>query len=146
MSGECEGEGDCALLFVYGTLRYDSADAMACYLRSVSRFLGRVSTSGRLYDLGRYPGMTAAAEPAERVWGHLFELQEPATTLMRLDEYEGCPFGEPIPALFQRQVIEVVGPSGEARRAWCYTYHGEVTAQMRLAGGEFTSPAGAPTG
>jgi gamma-glutamylcyclotransferase (GGCT)/AIG2-like uncharacterized protein YtfP len=142
MSGE--GEGNCALLFVYGTLRNDSADPMARDLRSVSRFLGRASTSGRLYDLGRYPGMTAAAEPAERVWGHLFELQDPAATLMRLDAYEACPFGEPIPALFQRQVIDVVGADEEARRAWCYTYHGEVTAEMRLAGGEFTPSCGAP--
>jgi gamma-glutamylcyclotransferase (GGCT)/AIG2-like uncharacterized protein YtfP len=138
-------DNDCALLFVYGTLRYDSADAMATYLRCVSRFLGRASTTGRLYDLGRYPGMTAGADPSERVWGHLFELRDPAGTLMRLDDYEACPFGEPIPALFRRQVLEVVGSGGESRRAWCYTYHGEVTTEKRLAGGEFTPSSGVQT-
>jgi gamma-glutamylcyclotransferase (GGCT)/AIG2-like uncharacterized protein YtfP len=127
---------DCRLLFVYGTLRHDSPHPMARYLASVARFLGRASVAGRLYNLGPYPGMTVA-EPSERVWGHLFELADPVATLERLDAYEGCPLGEPIPALFQRRLLKVHSEGGRTYTAWTYTYHGVVTEEMRLVDGEY---------
>jgi gamma-glutamylcyclotransferase (GGCT)/AIG2-like uncharacterized protein YtfP len=130
-------DNSCRLLFVYGTLRCDSAQPMARYLASMARFLGRASAAGRLYDLGPYPGMTAAQGPAERVWGHLLELADPAATLERLDLYEDCPFGEPIPSLFQRHKLPVVGADGQTHTAWVYTYHGEVREQRRLPSGEY---------
>jgi gamma-glutamylcyclotransferase (GGCT)/AIG2-like uncharacterized protein YtfP len=133
------GDSACRLLFVYGTLRHDSDHPMAHYLASVARFLGPASTAGRLYDLGRYPGMTAAMEPSELVWGHLFEMQDPAATLEQLDAYEGCPCGEPIPALFQREFLQVIGADGEACMAWGYTYHGELKPETRIVSGEYSA-------
>jgi gamma-glutamylcyclotransferase (GGCT)/AIG2-like uncharacterized protein YtfP len=126
----------CRLLFVYGTLRQDSAHPMARYLAAAARFLGRAAAPGRLYDLGPYPGMTSAELP-ERVWGHLLELTDAAATLERLDEYEGCPCGEPIPALFQRRLIQVAGQDGQTHTAWVYLYHGEVKEETRVLDGEY---------
>jgi gamma-glutamylcyclotransferase (GGCT)/AIG2-like uncharacterized protein YtfP len=125
------------LLFVYGTLRHESTHPMALYLASAARFLGRAWAAGRLYDLGPYPGMTAGGQAGERVWGHLFLMHNPAETLERLDAYEGCPLGTPIPALFQRHVMQIVTEEGQARVAWVYTYHGEVKEAKRLAKGEY---------
>jgi gamma-glutamylcyclotransferase (GGCT)/AIG2-like uncharacterized protein YtfP len=125
----------CRLLFVYGTLRYDSPHPLACYLASAATFLGRASVAGRLYDLGPYPGMTAAT--SERVWGHLFEMTDREATLQRLDAYEGCPLGEPIPAHFQRHLMQAVDEQGHAHTAWVYTYHGEVNEEMRVLEGEY---------
>jgi gamma-glutamylcyclotransferase (GGCT)/AIG2-like uncharacterized protein YtfP len=126
----------CRLLFVYGTLRHDSGHPMARSLASATRFLGRASVAGRLYDLGPYPGMTTA-EPPDRAWGHLLEMHNPLATLEQLDAYEGCPCGEPIPALFQRRLMRVVAESGQTLTAWVYTYHGEVNEKNRLASGEY---------
>ena len=53
-------ETDCRLLFVYGMLRRGSGHAMADFLAERSRFVGQARVRGRLYDLGRFPGMLAA--------------------------------------------------------------------------------------
>jgi gamma-glutamylcyclotransferase (GGCT)/AIG2-like uncharacterized protein YtfP len=126
----------CPLLFVYGTLRRDSAHPMAGYLASVTYFLGRASVAGRLYDLGPYPGMTIG-EPSERVWGHLLEMTDATDTLARLDAYEGCPCGEPIPALFQRRLLPVEDKNSGVRTAWVYLFHGPVQEEARLTSGEY---------
>jgi gamma-glutamylcyclotransferase (GGCT)/AIG2-like uncharacterized protein YtfP len=135
------GTEECRLLFVYGTLRRDSAHPMARWLAGVSRFLGHASVAGRLYDLGPYPGLVAD-DAAGRVWGHLLEMMEPESALDQLDAYEGCPLGEPIPALFRRGLLPVRAEDGTVHTAWVYTYHGEVVEEKRVTAGEYRPVAG----
>jgi gamma-glutamylcyclotransferase (GGCT)/AIG2-like uncharacterized protein YtfP len=134
-----------SLLFVYGTLRQGSAHPMARYLASRARFLARASTAGRLYDLGRYPGMTVAAQ-GERVWGDLFEMNDPPRILERLDAYEGCCPDASMACGFQRHLVQVVTEDGQAHMAWVYMYHAEVREEMRLANGRYPHPMESSSG
>ena len=56
-------------LFVYGTLREESAHPMAHRLRVGARHIGRGSTPGRLFDFGSWPGAFFAPEVKYRVIG-----------------------------------------------------------------------------
>jgi gamma-glutamylcyclotransferase (GGCT)/AIG2-like uncharacterized protein YtfP len=125
----------CPLLFVYGTLRRDSAHPMARYLETVARFLGNATTAGRLYDLGPYPGLVVAPEPGERVHGHLFEMADPKQVLARLDAYEGRPLGEPGPSYFERRLADVMGEDGQLLTAWTYAYIGPLSSAVKIGGG-----------
>ena len=80
-------------LFVYGTLMSTATGAlgrdMRLRLRREARLLGAATMPGRLYDLGRYPGLVAATETADVVHGEVLALVDPAATLPWLDDYEG---------------------------------------------------------
>jgi gamma-glutamylcyclotransferase (GGCT)/AIG2-like uncharacterized protein YtfP len=76
-------------LFVYGTLREESAHPMAHRLRVGAKHVGRGSTPGRLFDFGSWPGAFFAAEQKYRVIGNVFALRAGPRLLLDLDRYEG---------------------------------------------------------
>ena len=49
------------LLFVYGSLLSRVRHPMGTRLRGEARLLGQATIQGRLYSLGRYPGLVEAA-------------------------------------------------------------------------------------
>ncbi|HEX4954518.1 MAG TPA: gamma-glutamylcyclotransferase family protein [Thermoanaerobaculia bacterium] len=90
--------GESALLFVYGSLRRGGENHR---FLDGARFLGEARTEPghQLLDLGRYPGMVAAAEG--RVLGELFEVD--GETLAALDRFEGHP------TFYQRRPVRLDG-------------------------------------
>jgi gamma-glutamylcyclotransferase (GGCT)/AIG2-like uncharacterized protein YtfP len=127
----------CPYLFVYGTLRRESGLPATQILADHARYLGPSKTQARLYDLGRYPGMTLSASITEWVRGELYELELPEQTLADLDAYEGCDQNNPEPTLFERRLIPVVLASGERWTAWAYVYLGPVDEEQRIASGDY---------
>ncbi|MBK9385970.1 MAG: gamma-glutamylcyclotransferase [Planctomycetes bacterium] len=116
-------------LFVYGTLRTGSGHPMAAFLAARARGLGAAHCTGRVVDLGAYPGLLE--EAGARTEGELWELAEPsAETLARLDDYEGCAEG-----LFERVRREVRTADGRSLAAWVYLYRGP-GSRFSGAGGE----------
>jgi gamma-glutamylcyclotransferase (GGCT)/AIG2-like uncharacterized protein YtfP len=112
-------DAECRNLFVYGTLRRGSVDPMAEFLGQHARFIGQGKASGRLLDLGAYPGMVEAESPDEWVQGDVFELADPQTTFLTLDRYEGCDRPNP---LYERRITFVKLSTGKEVRAWYYHY------------------------
>jgi gamma-glutamylcyclotransferase (GGCT)/AIG2-like uncharacterized protein YtfP len=114
-------------LFVYGTLRAESAHPMAHRLRVGARHIGKGSAPGLLYDFGSWPGAFFALEERYRVIGSVFALRPNSRLLADLDKYEGV-----IPAngeerefpeaegLFHRIAIEVALDKGGGVEAWTY--------------------------
>lgn len=124
-----------SLLFVYGTLRAFVATAAGDRLRRQSSLVGRACVAGRLYDLGRYPGLAPPRRPGEWVVGELYRLTNPRLTLRALDLYEAGAW--PVPARFARaRGIAYVG-SRARRRVWVYRFVGPVRAERRIAGGDY---------
>ncbi|MDB5103552.1 MAG: gamma-glutamylcyclotransferase [Fibrobacteres bacterium] len=94
-----------SLLFTYGTLMLTTGIAAVDEaMENAGVSLGRGSISGRLFDLGGYPGAVRAAsraisagvrvgpdfdEDAPKVWGHLLRLKDPAALFAAIDPYEG---------------------------------------------------------
>lgn len=109
------------MLFVYGTLLLNIESAIAIFLKKNSRFVGEGYLSGQLFDLGHYPGVVFQKEAGSGVYGHIFELIQPDTTLSILDEYEAV--GEQFDQ-YKEYVREKVpiNLSGEEVSCWTYLY------------------------
>ncbi len=121
-------------LFVYGTLRSESAHPMASRLRAGAKLIGKGSTSGLLYDLGAYPGAVFAQGERRRIIGEVFRLGTNARLLAKLDRYEGITgAGDD---MLSRLLVEVHFDHGGMVEAWAYGLR--VTPQARLIGtGDF---------
>lgn len=104
-------------LFVYGTLRRGCDNKFARQLAEQGKFIDAAKVSGRLYDLGPYPG----ARPGnETVLGEVFQVDEPL--LSALDDYEGPEFER------------AITPTSRDIDCWIYWYAGP-------AEGRFINPA-----
>ncbi len=121
-----------AYLFVYGTLRRGSRNRFARLLESQARFVGNARMQGRLYNFGRYPGVTPSDGPGDWVRGEVFRLAQPATMLAKLDAYEGPRFG--------RAPQRVYMPSG-MQLAWVYLYKGTPPEGRRIISGDWARRA-----
>src|SRR4051812_34926181 len=72
------------LVFVYGTLRQGGLRAMPDIFPD-SKFIGQANVSGRLYDLGPYPGLLLD-KPNSSVIGEVYEIDD--DILKKLDDFE----------------------------------------------------------
>jgi gamma-glutamylcyclotransferase (GGCT)/AIG2-like uncharacterized protein YtfP len=111
-------------LFVYGTLRKGSNNKFARLLAEQSQFVATARVSGRLYDLGRYPG----ARPAnDSVAGEVFHIDE--SLLVVLDDYEGPEF--------ERAIVSAQMDDGRALDCWIYWYIGADSGCLIASGDWF---------
>ncbi len=124
-------------LFIYGTLRAESADPMANRLRVGARHIGKGSTPGLLYDFGSYPGAVFAPDERYRVIGDVFVLNAPRL-LDDLDKYEGVvrEGGNQWEHFYERVAIEVVLEKGGAVEAWAYQVKNPPRARL-IGSGDF---------
>lgn len=122
----------CRLLFVYGTLRRHSQHEMARFLERSGRFLGSAQLSGRLFDLGSYPGLLPPETESDLVRGDLFELSDPVAAFDVLDRYEGCDRGQ-----YSRNLAQALLADGPTLTAWAYFYQGAVHPGQRILSGEY---------
>lgn len=123
-------------IFVYGTLLSTAGHPMGARLQGEARLVGAASIQGRLYELGKYPGLVEVADAAERVQGEVHALNSPATSLAWLDAYEGI-----VPGRQQNQYERVERTaqlaSGGELTVWVYLYRRDVTRFQPIAGGRW---------
>ncbi len=100
------------------------------------RYAGTAQVRGRLYDLGRYPGMLEPACDADWVHGDLYDLGDGTTTLAEMDAYEQAE--SPRPAYFERRLGEAVQADGTRMAVWVYWYRGEAAESGRIPSGRYT--------
>lgn len=129
-------------LFVYGTLRRNSAHPMAAFLANNGLYLGAAKTPGRLYDLGPYPGMLEAKTETDWVHGEVYELANPDRTIAELDKYEGCIADHPMPWIFRREVGMITMSDGTTSQGWIYFYCEEVGEEKRITSGDYSHRLG----
>lgn len=122
------------LLFVYGTLRWDSDHEMGRWLRTQAEWLGPAWLPGaRMYRVDWYPGVVAGAAE-ETVRGDLFRLRDLATWA-RLDAFEGVEGREDDE--YRRRPAPVRVADGARHHAWVYWYRRPVAGLERLQGGDW---------
>jgi len=109
---------------------------MACFLAERAENKGPARARGRLFNLGRYPGMLEAETMDDWVQGDLYSLPEDGgATLKDLDRYEN---GEsPHPAFFERTLADVLPASGSLCQAWIYWFRGPVQPASHLPSGDW---------
>ena len=128
-------------LFVYGTLLATARHPMGDRLQREARLLGEASIEGKLFSLGKYPGLVEAAGSGARVHGEVYALNAPAASLAWLDAYEGI-----VPAAGDRNDYERVEgrarlASGEEIPVWVYVYRKPVAASSLVPGGRWMPEA-----
>ncbi|WP_169545397.1 gamma-glutamylcyclotransferase family protein [Sneathiella aquimaris] len=130
-------------IFVYGTLRKDSPQAMARLLVANSAFLGPAQMKGMLYDLGRYPGMVRLSDAGRNtssfVNGELFHVLDPDTVLPALDYYEECGDNFSQPTLYVREKETVFFNGNHTVQAWVYLYNRDITGFHYIESGDYLS-------
>ena len=122
------------LVFVYGTLRRGSTLAMSERFPG-SKFIADAEVSGRLYDLGAYPGLRLD-ESNSSVAGEVYEVDD--ETLKRLDDFEAS-------SNYLRKRAEV---SLGARRKACWTYEPDpefYSLRTLITSGDWIEYAGTKT-
>jgi len=122
-------------LFVYGTLRRASPHPMAQFLAQRSSFVGEAAITGRLYNLGRFPGMTETDTSSERVVGDVYLLDAERALIQELDRYENAE--SPLPSFFERGDAEVTLTDGRKIEAMVYWYRGAVDESQRIGSGDY---------
>lgn len=128
-------------LFVYGTLRRGAAHPMHAVLRDGSQPLGAARVRGRLYDLGRNPGIVLDPEAAW-VHGELYRLRDRAV-LAALDRYEGAAPEDPAPREYERIVAAVeLLATGNPCPAWIYEYRWPIANARPVHGGDYLAWSG----
>lgn len=124
-------------LFVYGTLRRALRRPEASLLDG-AEWLGEGTVTGRLLDLGAYPGLVSGSG---RVRGEVYRLSRPKLMLRRLDAYEGCRRRGLQPDEYRREMTRVRLDGGRTVRAWIYVYN-RVASGRRLAVSDYACAGG----
>lgn len=133
----------CRFLFAYGTLMSAATAVLGRQqrvrlLREAAQ-LGPATTAGRLYDLGRYPGMVMPPPAGHIVHGEAFELTDPALSLPWLDAYEGITPARSRPCEYARVECPVSLANGRAITAFVYVYQGDTSAAVVVPDGRWLS-------
>ena len=133
------------LIFVYGTLLQGIQSNVAQYFHANATFVSEGLMSGKLYDLGMYPGAVYQKGLKEKVYGHIFQLKNPTTVLQVLDQYEGCPPERTQPTEYLRKQVpiflkkEVPNLSLEKKNCWVYAYNLSVEKKKNIESGNYLS-------
>lgn len=117
-------------VFVYGTLLSGLCRAAAL---QQAEFLGAASTTGRLYNLGDYPGMLPGPGT---VYGEVYRVD--ARTLDRLDGIEDYYPDCPESSLYLRRPVQVtLLGDGRTLVAETYLYSMPIPEAQRIVHGDY---------
>ena len=124
---------DDRLVVFYGSLRKAHGALDRLGLRGRVEDLGPCRLRGRLYDLGRFPGLM----PGDgEVTGELVRIKDDAA-LARFDAFEGFDAKAPRLSDYLRRRVALVEPPGV--RAWVYVYNKPLTGRREVPGGDWTA-------
>lgn len=125
-------------LFVYGSLLSPLGHPAHGILDQQAEFLGSARITGRLYDLGAYPGLVIMPGQGGRVWGEVYRLNQPRAVLPRLDAYEeGSAALRRSGEYRRKRVIARFVRGGGRVRVWVYVYQRPVRGRIRIQGGDY---------
>ncbi len=127
-------------LFVYGTLRRDPSHEMFHLLAKHARYLGDATVSGRLFDLGEYPGMISS-NGTSQVVGEIYEIDKTKwdDVITRLDTYEGCSSDDPEPHEYRRELVNARLTTGGEIPAWAYVLNSWPDTDQEIKSGDYLS-------
>ncbi len=146
MTGTTPAPGTCRFLFAYGTLMSQAGGTMGRaqrerLARETSVLAQAATFRGRLFDLGRYPGLVDDGTPGV-VHGEVREMLDPAKTLAWLDCYEGIVSGEHDHNEYERAQRQVMLGTGSPIMAWVYLYRKPTTGLVEIAEGRWSPTPG----
>lgn len=131
-------------IFVYGTLMTTASGALGRDMRDrlarAATSLGAATMPGRLFDLGDYPGASAADGPADIVHGEVLLLRDRDATLGWLDDYEGIGRGAQAIGEYERVIEVATLADGRTVEAWFYRFLRPTAGLPQLRDGRWRGP------
>ena len=124
-------QGECDLLFVYGSLLSSSSHPMARQLAADATVLGQGRIRGDRYRIDWYTGLVPSELAATVVTGEVYRLHSPDTLLPELDAYEEAEAWRGTDAEFRRELLPVELVSECNLRCWVYSYNRSVAGLER---------------
>src|SRR5215469_6727300 len=128
-------------LFVYGTLAKENAPRTIADTVRKLKYVGKGSISGRLYDLGEYPGAILGAGAGAKIFGEIYELPSDPKLLNRLDAYEDFDPKRPAKSLFVRRKTSISRPNRKRVKGWVYEYNRDVGTRPRIENERYSGKA-----
>jgi len=124
-------------LFVYGTLLSNIPSSMSKFLRRRAVLIGKASASGKLIDLGMYPGFVAGGDG--EVVGELYRInpENKEQTMEMLDAYESVT-GEPTDE-YRRITVTARVSGGGTFEAETYEFIGDAAGKTVIPRGDYPS-------
>ncbi len=116
-------------LFAYGTLRPGLAPPEIASVVAKLGLLGEGFVSGKLYDLGEYPGAVIDPASAWIIYGIVYELPEAAEILRILDAYEGPEY------VRIEQLVTLT--AGRVVSCWVYDFQGRPSEERFIESGRW---------
>jgi predicted GNAT family N-acyltransferase/gamma-glutamylcyclotransferase (GGCT)/AIG2-like uncharacterized protein YtfP len=116
---------------VYGTLRRLANHPAHQVLAERAKLIGTGKVQGKLYALGRFPGVTPSQQRTDRVRGEIYALDDKRRVFQFLDKYEG--------SLFRRELCPVYLNAGQKLSAWIYLYVGPMNSAKFISSGDYLS-------
>jgi len=123
-------------VFFYGTLMTPFNRPGRQRINSKLRYVGRGAIDAALFDLGIYPAAIPATD-GSRVWGEVYETDDPVPVLSTLDEIEGFRLNEPERSLYTRVLANVKLEEGHEVQAWTYFYNAPLGRAERIESGDY---------
>ena len=135
-------------IFVYGTLMPTAVGAYGRDQRqrllAGAHVMGEATISGRLYDLGQYPGLVLSDDPGDEAYGVVLRLADPAAVFPWLDAYEGIRLGATGAGAPDNEYERVLRPvrlaGGTLLSAWVYACLAPVSPSAFIHGGRWQKP------
>lgn len=130
-----------APIFVYGTLMSTAEGTLGrsqrARLAREGRVLGAATMGGRIYDLGRYPGLVPSEAPEDLVHGEVVLLTQADKSLKWLDAYEQIVPGEHEHNQYARVKRPARLADGSEVEAWVYLYRHALTGKRLISDGRW---------
>ncbi len=105
-------------------------------------FIGTGSVNGQLYDLGDYPGAIVGENFDSKIFGEVYELDQPKKILEILDQYENFIPGELEASLFARVKEKITMSDGSQMEGWMYVYNDWVATGKLIESGDYAKYRG----
>ncbi|QLE00237.1 gamma-glutamylcyclotransferase [Galbibacter sp. BG1] len=129
-------------VFVYGTLRKEFQNPVAKFLRKHSKFIGKGTAPGHLYDLGSFPGAVFNAHTSEVIHGEIYFIQKNTeAVLAALDRYEGI--DDPNFDYYEKTEA-LIKVNNTSIKASVYNFKKSTVSFKKIESGDYSSYLGNP--
>lgn len=126
-------------IFVYGTLRKESATNMYYVLARHCEYFSDGYMQGKLYEVDGYPGAIESDDIKDKVYGELYKIVSSGEVLPQLDEYEECTDKFPEPHEYIRKKLPIRLAGGDEVTAWVYVFNHDVSNLIHIETGDYAS-------
>ena len=124
-------------IFVYGTLRKQSASNMHAVLANYCEYYSDGVMQGKLFEVDTYPGAIESSDPNDMVFGELYRMLDRKRVLALLDDYEECSNKFPLPHEYIRKPLAIELAGGDSVVAWVYLYNHDVSKLQQILSGDY---------